>query len=113
LSGKRAAVRYCDLTGQSLLTSWSTSTTPSSAACRNLVQVAGIEKNVYKNGLNYAAASAHDVAQGAMRGQAMPGIEAELLVNPDPASIRVRILRSGRDTGFAWVVGNSETIIAK
>ena len=36
-------------------------------------------------------AGAHDAAQRAMRGQTMPGIEAEVLVNPDPASIRVHL----------------------
>ena len=41
--------------------------------------------------------SAHDVAEGAMRGQAMPRVEAELLVNPYPAEIGIRILRLDSD----------------
>jgi hypothetical protein len=41
--------------------------------------------------------SAHDVAEGAMRGQAMPRVEAELLVNPYSAEIRIRILRLDSD----------------
>jgi hypothetical protein len=36
---------------------------------------------------------AHDVAEGAMRGQTMPRVKAELLVNPYSAGIRIRILR--------------------
>jgi hypothetical protein len=42
-------------------------------------------------------ASAHDVAEGAMRGQAMLRVEAELLVNPYSAEIRIRILRLDSD----------------
>ena len=40
---------------------------------------------------------AHDVAEGAMRGQTMPRVKAELLVNPNSAGIRVRILRLNSD----------------
>jgi hypothetical protein len=41
--------------------------------------------------------SAHDVAEGAMRGQAMPRVEAELLVNPYSTEIRIRSLRLDGD----------------
>src|SRR5580693_7892014 len=41
--------------------------------------------------------SAHDVAEGAVRGQAVPGVEAELLVNPYSAEIRIRSLRLDSD----------------
>ena len=40
---------------------------------------------------------AHDVAEGAMRGQTMPRIKAELLINPYSAGIRIRVLSLHRD----------------
>jgi hypothetical protein len=44
-------------------------------------------------------ASAHDAAQRTMRGHAMPGRETEVLVDPDPAGIRLCILRLRCDPG--------------